>query len=207
MKARLTLVTSVALALVTIGSTQADSASNSSWPRSLDSHMWTGSKGVAGPLARGEIVTAVDLKAGGGIQSPVFRASLGWGTATLRNFLYPVTSSDHGRTWYVGGVYFAKPIAPAIDYVSFVKIFSSRNVAIYARNATTFDVTTDGGVSWHQTIFPALIVAVSRSSVSTTQLPWGTMVVKLQSGPSVATRSGEYVSQNGGLQWKLKFSK
>lgn len=207
MNARLTLATSVVLALLTIGSTQAVGASNPSWSQNLGSHLWTGSNGVASPFERGESATGAELKAGGGIQSPAFRGNLGWGTATLRKFLYPVTSSDHGKTWHVGGVYFAKPIAPAIDYVSFVKIFSSRNVAIYARNATTFDVTTDGGVSWHQTIFPALIVAVSQSAVSTTKFPWGTIEVRLQSGPNVATRSGEYVSQNGGLQWKVKFSK
>lgn len=206
MNARLTLATSVALALLTIGSTQAVGASNPSWSQNLDSHLWTGSKGVASPFKRGELATGAELKVGGGIQSPAFKGNLGWGTATLRKFLYPVTSSDHGKTWRVGGVYFAKPIAPAIDYVSFVKIFSSRNVAIYARNATTVDVTTDGGVSWNQTIFPALIVGVRQSAVSTTQLPWGTIAVKLQSGPNVATRSGEYLSNDGGIQWKLKFS-
>jgi len=191
----------VAFVLLAVPGVQAVGASTPRWPSTLDGHLWSGQATKKGPLAMNTLVSPYVLGAEGGAQLPAYEGNTGWATATLDRFLYPIVSHDHGKTWHVGGVYFAVPVASSVYYVSSVKIFTPRIVAIYALRSETFDFTSDGGRHWYQTFFPGLIQSITNLGLKSAILPEGTIQVEIQSGPDSLARTGFYRSRNGGLSW------
>jgi BNR/Asp-box repeat len=185
---------------------QVASASSPTWPSSHKAHPWTGQAGTKGPMTMGTLVSKALLQSEGGVESPSYKESTGWATATLHHYLYPIVSHDRGRTWHVGGVYFAVPIAKSFYYVSAVKIFTTSVVAIYARGSETFDMTSDGGHHWIQTFFPGLIRSVTNSG-SLSGYPEGVIKIEVQTNPNLILSTGYYTSRDGGLTWKLSATK
>jgi hypothetical protein len=198
------VLTGVALGLILISSNGAFATSHTPWPMSVKSHLWGGQNEEKGPFAIDAKVSSTVLGAEGGVQFPSYFGNTGWATATLKNFLYPVVSHDHGDTWHVGGVYFAAPVAKSTDYVSRVKVFSPSIVAMYAQRSLTFDITSDAGHHWHQSLFPGLIESVTSLGRKSADFPEGVIEVTIKSEPNAPNRLGSYSSIDGGLTWKIQ---
>ncbi len=195
----------ISIALFSIGVVTAY-ASSSNWPTLIKSHSWDGQPGRKGPFAIGTLISPVLLRGEGGVQSQTYRGDTGWAYATLDHYLYPIVSRDHGRSWHIGGIYFAVPIAKPLDYITSAKIFSPSVVAFYASGSETFDITSDAGHHWSQTFFPGLIRAVTNSG-SSIRFPEGVIKVEVQSGPNSISLTRFYISGNGGLRWNLSPTK
>ena len=196
----------MAFALLVGTGVEAAIASTPVWPPSVKAHRWDGQAEKKGPMAMGALVSPALLQSEGGAQSPSYKGTTGWATATLHHYLYPIVSHDHGKSWLVGGIYFAVPVARSIYYVSAVRIFTPNIVAIYARGSVTFDVTSDGGHHWNQTFFPGLIRSVTNFG-SSSGFPEGAIKVEVRTGPNSVTHIGYYTSRDGGLTWGLSAAK
>lgn len=159
-------------------------------------------------LPFGTAVAKAQLKDFGGLTSVTFVNNIGWSLGNYQGFEYPLTSTNHGSTWRVGGHWFADATADAAAFTSTIKPFHPRvagsaptSIASYFVGENTFYITWDGGRQWHETFMPGNIVRVTQldsGTVPTTPIQYFVVEVKSYEAPSV-TRY--YSSVDQGRHW------
>jgi hypothetical protein len=134
--------------------------------------------------------------------------SHGWALGIEGCAEYPEVTSDHGKTWRIGGIYFAIPGAGGAAFVDVIKPFTPRIVTAFYPGESTFDVTWDGGRHWYAAWMPGNVVSVAQQLPNAgTSKSGGTVIeVKVFASKSPSNEVA-YLSQDDGRKWKLVIPK
>jgi hypothetical protein len=115
------------------------------------------------------------------------------------DFQFPAVSSDHGRTWRIGGHWFAGAWADAAAFSSQMTALSPTvAVAWVPMQNTGFYSTSTAGRKWYAVVWPGNVASVTGSHTGE--------VITVTIAGFDSTRFGKilsYSSPDGGLVWRL----
>jgi hypothetical protein len=113
---------------------------------------------------------------------------------------YPVRTADAGQHWRIDGPQLHVDAADAPEGVGSVGLVGPRTY--FAYGSSVVDVTTDAGRTWWETYLGELVVAVVPG-------PGNRLVAYVQqqlSNTSTSAATRQYVSTDGGRQWRYSTS-
>jgi hypothetical protein len=119
----------------------------------------------------------------------------GFGLANHGTAQYPAITRDGGRSWRIDGPQLHIDAADGPEAVSYVGAASART--LYAYGSSVVDVTTDGGRTWWETFPEGLVMAVVPGRGH------DLAAYVQQSTAHGQSRTWQYVSSDGGRQWRL----
>lgn len=178
------------------------SASESTPPTVIHGHVLTYAQTNAAGYG-GDIAYATPMKfetISVGVPNPYPVSCFGqrcFALGSTGNFQFPAISSNHGRSWRIGGHWFAGAWADAAAFASRITTLSrSDAVAWFPGQNSGFYSTSTSGRRWYAVVWPGNVTRVTGTVAVTTVI-----LVGLDSATS-STRI-EYSSRDGGLVWIL----
>jgi hypothetical protein len=161
------------------------------------SYAATNHEGYGGDIAYGTPIKFPAISVGVPNPDPV--SCLGercFALGTSGAYQYPAVSLDHGRSWRIGGHWFAGAWADAAAFASQMTTLSATDAVAWAPTQNTgFYSTSSAGRRWCTVVWPGGVTGVHASSAG-----------KVITVTVVATNSGDtlrYSSRDGGLVWRL----
>ena len=164
------------------------------WPLLATARPLVESRAYAAPLPFGTLVTRSQLRAFGGVTSVTCRWGVCWGLGAPTGVEYPLRSTDGGKSWAIGGPFFAVPAADAAAFASEIRQLGPSLVVANLRGGQFLYFTGDGGRSWNVAGFGCNIVRPFAVA------PDLRLVCQSYFSPQKRT----YVSTDGGYRWRLQ---
>jgi hypothetical protein len=167
---------------------------------SILSYAATNHEGYGGDIAYGTVTKFPTVSIGVPNPDPV--SCVGQRCFALGNagaFQYPAISTDHGRTWRIGGHWFAGAWADAAAFASRMTALSATDVVAWMPTQNTgFYSTSSAGRRWCAVVWPGQVIAVTGSDAG--------HVITVTIAGFDDTNSKvhvQYSSSDGGLVWRL----
>jgi hypothetical protein len=190
-----------------------EALAGSGWPLSFNAVLmkWQGPP-VGKPIPYGSNIPAISKNRDCYSRSNVnYLSNHGWSLGFDGCAQYPEFTSNHGKTWRIGGIYFAIPTTDAAAFVDEMKPFTPLIVAAYFKGESTFDVTWNGGRNWYAAWMPGNVVSVTQESPNSGtggNVPTVIEVeVVMPKSPSNIVNDAFYISQDHRRKWKLVIPK
>jgi hypothetical protein len=201
----LATVTAGLFPLVAIPTTVASALT--AWPSFFRAPSWTWDPSIVKPVPyRSTVASNAGHR---GCHDSRFATSylgdVGWALGIIGCAEYPEMSTNHGRTWWVGGDFFTILAGDLSSFVDVIVPLTPTIVVAYSIGTDNFDLTSNAGRDWFRAWMPGNVTSVSGAFVSSPisrTSPQMTIVVRV-SASSSPTRHAEYRSRDLGRTWSL----
>ena len=179
----------------------------SAWPSFFRAPSWTWDPSIVKPVSYRSIVASNAVHPGCHDSRFVtsYLGDVGWALGMIGCAEYPEMSTNHGRTWWVGGHFFTIPAGDLSPFVDVIVPLAPTIVVAYGIGTDNFDLTTNAGRDWFRAWMPGNVTSVTGTLMSnpiSRTSPQMTIVVGV-AAPSSPTRHAQYRSKDLGRTWSL----
>ncbi len=176
------------------------------WPSFYRAPSWTWDPSIVKPVPYHSTI-ASNVRHSGCHDSRFatsYLGDVGWALGIIGCAEYPEFSTNHGRTWLVGGDFFTIPAGDLSPFVDVIEPLTPTLVVAYGVGTNNFDLTSNAGRTWFRAWMPGNVTSVTGSPTSTpaSRTTRMTIVVRV-SGSSSPTRHADYRSKDLGRTWSL----